>query len=199
MPRQGGKARTGGLGPRLDDATRAGVRLTRRSASAGERHWNIDRASRQCSARPPPAASSAGESLRRQALVIGVRALGAAAGGLERRASCAAGAAPPRRSRATACRPSAISNIRPTSSISTTSIRTRRRAARFRSSARRAPVQSELPHLQFAQRATSCSGDGAQGMELTFASLTSTGRAPTTSRMRCTGSPRARCASRPTG
>ena len=39
-------------------------------------------------------------------------------------------------------------------------------------------------------------GDAAQGMELTFA--TPDGRAPTTSRTRCTGSPRARCASRPT-
>ena len=71
---------------------------------------------------------------------------------------------------ATACRPSATSSIRPTSSISTTSIRTRRKAALF----------SQIgPARQYNQNFLTFNslnsfilkGDAAHGMELTFATL----------------------------
>ena len=71
----------------------------------------------------------------------------------------------------TACRPSAISNTRPIFRISTTSIRTRPKAACFRRSARQPQLQPDRSSPSIRSTATSSRATRAQGMELTFATL----------------------------
>src|SRR5262249_51107306 len=67
-------------------------------------------------------------------------------------------------------RPSAISNIRPTSSISITSIQTPRRAACSPTSGQLGPlIRTFSPSTRSTASFLKC--DGAQGIELTFASL----------------------------
>ena len=95
----------------------------------------------------------------------------------------------------TASRPSATSNIRPTSRISTTSIRMRRRAACSRRSARHAAFnQNFLTFNSLNSYILKGDARAGHGADLRHPD----GARAATSRTRCTASRRARCASRPT-
>ena len=114
---------------------------------------------------------------------------------LLRRAAHACTAPSDMTSSPTACRRSAISPIRPTSSTSATSIR-RAEGRHVFADRTRPAIQSEFPHLQFAQQLHPQRRRGAgHGADLRHAD----GAHPATSPTPCMASPPRKCGARPTG